>query len=58
LSSPKNAKQACLCLDSDTYDVRCCRGALMQQGIGQTQVAREARGGFSTGFSDGFEVIL
>jgi hypothetical protein len=30
----------------------------MQQGIGQTQVAREARGGFSDGFSDGFEVIL
>jgi hypothetical protein len=58
LSSPKNSKQACLCLDSNTYDVRCCKGALMQQGIGQTQSAREPRGGFSDGFSDGFEVTL
>lgn len=58
LSSPKNSKQACLCLDSNTYDVRCCNGALMQQGIGQTQSAREPRGGFSNGFSDGFEVTL
>jgi hypothetical protein len=58
LSSPKNSKQGCICLDRDTYDVRCCKGALMQQGIGQTQVAREPRGGFSTGYDDGFEVIL
>ena len=58
LSSPKNSRRACLCLGEDTYDVKCCKGALMQQGIGQTQVAREARGGFSDGFSDGFEVIL
>jgi hypothetical protein len=58
LSSPKNSKQGCLCLDTDTYDVSCCQGALMQQGIGQTQSARQARGGFSTGFSDGFEVYL
>jgi hypothetical protein len=30
----------------------------MQQGIGQTQAAREPRGGFSTGYSDGFEVTI
>jgi hypothetical protein len=58
LSSPKNSRQGCLCLDKDTYDVKCCQGALMQQGIGQTQAAREPRGGFSTGYSDGFEVTL
>ena len=58
LSSPKNSKQGCLCLNENTYDVKCCKGALMQQGIGQTQSAREPRGGFSTGFSDGFEVTL
>jgi len=56
LSSPKNSKQACLCLDTDTYDVKCCKGALMQQGIGKTQSARVARGGFSDGYSDGFDV--
>jgi len=56
LSSPKNSKQACLCLDSNTYDVRCCQGALMQQGIGKTQSARVPRGGFSDGYSDGFDV--
>ena len=58
LSSPKNSRQGCLCLDKDTYDVKCCQGALMQQGIGQTQSPREARGGFSNGYSDGFEVTL
>lgn len=59
LSSPKNSKQGCLCLDRDTYDVRCCQGALMQQGIGQTQGTPSigGKGGFSTGYSDGFEVI-
>lgn len=58
LSSPKNSRQGCMCIESNTYDVKCCKGALMNQGIGQTQSAREARGGFSNGFSDGFEVIL
>ena len=34
LSSPKNSRRACLCLESNTYSVSCCKGALMQQGIG------------------------
>ena len=58
LSSPKNSRRGCLCLDSDTYDVRCCNGALMEQGIGVIQGTPIAKGGFSNGFSDGFEVIL
>ena len=58
LSSPKNSRRACLCLDSNTYDVRCCNGALMEQGIGQIQSTAVAKGGFGTGFSDGFEVFL
>ena len=58
LSSPKNSRQGCLCLHSDTYDVKCCNGALMEQGIGQTQKPRVPRGGFDDGFSEGFEVIL
>jgi hypothetical protein len=56
LSSPKNSRQACLCLDSDTYDVRCCKGYLMNQGIGQTQSPYPRLGGFSDGYSDGYEI--
>jgi hypothetical protein len=59
LSSPKNSRQACLCVHSDTYDVKCCQGALMSQGIGQTQASLTPPldlGAFSFGFSDGFEI--
>ena len=59
LSSPKNSRQACLCVNSDTYDVKCCNGALISQGIGQTQgtlVPPLDLGAFSFGFSDGFEI--
>jgi hypothetical protein len=57
LSSPKNSRRACLCLDSNTYDVRCCNGALMEQGIGVIQgTTIHTGGGFSSGFSDGFDI--
>jgi hypothetical protein len=58
LSSPKNSNRACLCLNEDTYDVRCCNGALMEQGIGVIQGTgiKLNTGGFSFGFSDGFEI--
>ena len=57
LSSPKNSRRACLCLHSDTYDVNCCNGALMEQGIGQIESATRTGGGaFSNGFSNGFDV--
>lgn len=58
LSSPKNSRRACLCLDRDTYDVACCKGALMQQGIGVIQGVTfiPDLGAFSFGFSDGFEI--
>jgi hypothetical protein len=56
LSSPKNSRRGCMCLDSNTYDVKCCKGALMNQGIGQIESAFVAKGGFSLGFSDGFEI--
>jgi hypothetical protein len=59
LSSPKNSRRACLCLDKDTYDVSCCNGALMEQGIGVIQSATRTKGGaFSDGYSDGFDIIL
>lgn len=58
LSSPRNSRRACLCLDSDTYDVKCCNGALMEQGIGQIQgtKVKVEQGAFSSGFSNGFDI--
>ena len=61
LSSPKNSRRACLCLGEDTYDVKCCQGALMNQGIGNIQFAPELvvlTGPFSSGFSSGFETTI
>jgi hypothetical protein len=55
LSSPKNSRRGCLCLDRDAYDVRCCNGALMEQGIGVIQGTR-IRAYESSGFSDGFSL--
>jgi hypothetical protein len=58
LSSPKNSRRACLCLDKPTYSVECCKGALMQQGIGVIESpVRTGGGGFSDGYSDGFDKV-
>ena len=61
LSSPKNSRRGCLCLDRDAYDVRCCNGALMEQGIGViqgTKIHDYTSAGFSDGFSLGFERFI
>ena len=55
LSSPKNSRRGCLCIDENTYDVKCCKGALIQQGIGQIQSPAEVLGEFSTAFSNAFD---
>lgn len=59
LSSPKNSRRGCLCLDADIYHVDCCNGALMEQGIGVIQgtpaLPVYTSEGFSTGFSLGFK---
>jgi hypothetical protein len=55
-SSPKNSRRGCLCLDTNVYSRKCCNGALMEQGIGQTEVANPRLGGFSSGFSNGFNI--
>ena len=34
-NSPKGGKRGCLCDDS-TYSAECCKGELMNQGIGTT----------------------
>jgi hypothetical protein len=57
LSSPKNSRRACLCLDGRGYSRRCCNGALLEQGIGQTEVAYKA-GSFSRAFSNDFDNSL
>jgi hypothetical protein len=45
-------------VDEDTYDVKCCQGALMSQGIGQIESAvRTGGGAFSDGYSDGFDRV-
>jgi hypothetical protein len=56
-SSPKNSRRACLCLQTNTYSRKCCNGALQQQGIGNTQSPPVTLGGFSNGFSGGFNVL-
>lgn len=56
LSSPKNDRRACLCLDKNTYSRQCCNGLLIQQGIGQIQSPAVRKGGFSNGFSNGFDI--
>lgn len=56
LSSPKNSRRACLCLDSDTYDVKCCKGFLQNQGIGKIQSAFTNKGGFDGGYDEGYEI--
>ena len=54
LSSPKNSRRGCLCLDEDRYGRDCCGGALMQQGVGNIQGT--PLGAFSEGYDDGFNV--
>jgi len=57
-SSPKNSRRGCLCLDGRRYSRNCCDGFLVNQGIGQTQspAVVTRTGGFSNGFSDGFDI--
>lgn len=58
LSSPKNDRRGCLCVNEDRYGRDCCGGALISQGIGKIQSPANFanRGGFSNGFSDGFDI--
>lgn len=54
---PRNNRRGCLCPDDNRYSRACCKGALIEQGIGQTQVAGgQRRGAFSSGFSNGFDI--
>lgn len=47
--------QACLCADKLTYSKKCCKGFLLNQGIGQTIAPYPQHPiAFSNGFSNGF----
>lgn len=46
--------EACLCADKLTYSKKCCKGYLINQGIGQTISPYPVARAFSNGFSNGF----
>ena len=54
---PNAGMEACLCADKNTYSKKCCKGYLINQGIGSTISPYPSGGGFSNGFSDGFQVV-
>ena len=59
LSSPKNDRRGCLCLDEDRYGRDCCEGYLINQGIGVIQgTGLRNSPGFSNGFSLGFKRFI
>lgn len=57
LSSPKNNRRGCLCVNEDRYGRDCCGGALISQGIGKIQspATFNQRGAFNTGYDDGYD---
>jgi hypothetical protein len=57
LAVPHNNRQGCLCLDTNNYSRDCCDGLLINQGIGRINGVIKRRGGFSSGFSSGFDVF-
>ncbi len=58
LSSPKNNRQGCLCLNEDRYGRDCCEGYLINQGIGNITGTPITGGAFSNGFSSGFLISV
>jgi hypothetical protein len=57
LSSPKNSRMACLCINTNTYSRKCCNGALLEQGIGviQSPATFNQKGGFNEGYDTGYD---
>ena len=50
------SRRSCLCEDKETYSVKCCRGYLINQGVGQTEglppaITAFKKPDFSTAFS-------
>jgi hypothetical protein len=34
-TSPKSSRRGCLCAKKNTYSTKCCKGKLINQGIGK-----------------------
>jgi len=52
---PRNGLYACLCADKNTYSRKCCKGYLINQGIGNIYGTTPVGGSFSQGFTNGFQ---
>lgn len=59
LAVPRNGLMACLCADKNTYSRKCCKGYLINQGIGNIYGTgiREEESPWSSAFSSGFGPI-
>ena len=55
-SSNRNSRRGCLCADKNTYSIDCCKGYLVNQGIGATERGPLERGIFSAAFSKDFDI--
>lgn len=55
MKSPINSRRSCLCKEGN-YSIKCCKGELINQGIGNINGEKLIKGSFSNGFSDGFEI--
>jgi hypothetical protein len=56
LAVPRGGLMACLCADKNTYSRKCCKGFLINQGIGNIYgVEPVYNGSFSISFSSGFQ---
>lgn len=55
-SSRRNSRRGCLCKDKNTYKIECCKGYLINQGIGETSRGPLERGSFSAAFSQDFDI--
>lgn len=55
---PKNGLQACLCADKLTYSRKCCKGFLINQGIGNIYgtASTTSEGDFNQDFSRDFDI--
>lgn len=56
---PRNGLMACLCADKHTYSRKCCKGYLINQGIGNIYGSgiREEESPWSQAFSNAFGPI-
>ena len=51
-TSPKENRRACLCKKGNTYSRKCCKGNMINQGIGL--INGVANGSFNNDFNDDF----